>query len=110
MTDEQLANIEAEIDEPEPYCIDDVRHRCHDLIAEVRRLQAQLVAMDAKLIDANPEIKRLRDLVAAGCCAGEDLDECPWCVYRHSEERNARGGSRVHALDCPAFTPDGKVR
>lgn len=59
---------------------------------------------------------RLRALVKAGCKAGEDLVECPWCIHMHSDERNQRAarlgtiGNYIHALDCPAFTPEGEVR
>lgn len=42
MTEETLSKIEAEIGEDEPLCIDDTKHRCYELIAEVRKLRAAL--------------------------------------------------------------------
>lgn len=86
------------------------------LRVEVVALRSQLVAMNAKLLDANPEIARLRGLIKEGCKAGEDLAECPWCLYMHSAERNDRAaklgtiGNYIHALDCPAFSDVGVVR
>ena len=49
------------------------------------------------------EIIRLRALVKDAECPNED--QCPWCrTYTQP------GHARPHEPDCPAFTPDGKVK
>lgn len=45
---------------------------------------------------------RLRALIKAAEMASTDRErcaECPWCEL-----------GKPHAIDCPAFTPEGEVR
>ena len=50
-------------------------------------------------------IDALKALVKSGCLVGDDLDQCPWCLFLPDRKRGD-----PHALSCPAFTPTGEVR
>lgn len=60
-----------------------------ELIAEVRRLQADNALLRGLIKQVN-------------FSSGDYRSDCHWCAS------SAAGG--CHFADCPAFTPDGKVK
>lgn len=85
MTDDELKAIEAE-------ALGDCSN-CMGLVAEVRRLRGLIKAAEW----------------FAGVGGYDSESGCPWCESDGFYPSSKLGHGR-HAADCPAFTPDGRVR
>ncbi len=75
-----------------------------EFVAAARSVVPELIA----------EVERLRELVKDAECAGwrgpvVTPGACPWCV---GEFRifGGNGSTVLHAVDCPAFGPEGEVK